>query len=289
MPWWRRKRPADPASFSLDEFVGDGDGREASPLELSRNPQAWQDKLTKVARRQTTPRELALSAFTLIRGGDLFESNRRPAPTPDDLLSRYASERLRLSSNGASQEVQDVALQGVLRVVEGNPAVCLRMMLAKPISVVIIPQGDDFRRYGFPANTNPRAAGIFYNRDQDDEALIGLREELILDKAWLMVHEMTHAVHLMGMTKKEREDIEALLVPVYRSRRWVEAVVAIYAERAFGAQYTDLELNAPDLYGKTRREWTDRAVFSLFMSELLRPRGQSMSRTQTPALGPRGT
>ena len=165
----------------------------------------------------------------------------------------------------------DAALAGVLRVVSGNPAICLRMMIAKPIVVSLIPKGQDFRAFDFPRNTNPRAAGIFYNKKEADSALIGLKEEYVLEKPWLMIHEMMHAVHLMGMTSKEREIIDTFLMPVYRSRRWIEEVVAIYAERAFGAQYTEHELASPDLYGKTRKEWKDGAVFSLFVSELLRP------------------
>ena len=268
----KAKAPAAPGGFSLDEFIDGSDGREASPLELARDPSRWQRELADVLKRaQPERRELALSAFTLLRGGDLFERARPPSRTEQHVLDTFSSERIRLRANGAAAEIQDAAMQGILRVVEGNPAVCMRMVLAKPIDLVIIPVGEDYRRFGFPPNTNPRAAGIFYNAEGLVAALIGLREELVLSKPWLMIHEMTHAVHLMGLTKKERDDIDARLVPVYRSRRWVEEVIAIYAERAFGAVYTDAELRSPDLYGKTRRQWTDRAVFSLFMAELLRP------------------
>jgi hypothetical protein len=176
-----------------------------------------------------------------------------------------------LIKNHAATPECSAAERGVLRVLEGNPAVCRRMLLAKSIDVVIIPKGDDFRRFGFPPNTNPWAAGIFWNAPKEDIALLGLREELILEKPWLMIHEMAHAVHFLGFTQAEREAIDKMLMPTYRSRRWVEEVLAIYAERAFGAQYTDEELASPDLYGKTRREWTDRAVFSLFIAELFRP------------------
>jgi hypothetical protein len=86
-----------------------------------------------------------------------------------------------------------------------------------------------------------------------------------------MIHEMTHAVHFLAFTQKEREDIDRSLMPVYLNRTWVEEAVAIYAEKAFGAKYNENELNAPGLYGKTRREWHDKHMFALFMSELLRP------------------
>lgn len=86
-----------------------------------------------------------------------------------------------------------------------------------------------------------------------------------------MVHEMAHAVHFLAFTESERQAIDQMLLPVYRSRRWVEEAVAIYAERAFGAEYGEDDLNAPGLYGKTRRDWSERHVFAQFMDELMRP------------------
>ena len=69
----------------------------------------------------------------------------------------------------------------------------------------------------------------------------------------------------------KRDKIDRMLMPVYRSKRWVEEAVAIYAERAFGAEYTEGDLRAPGLYGKTRRDWNPDHVFSLFTKELFRP------------------
>ncbi|MCC7382214.1 MAG: hypothetical protein IT384_10310 [Deltaproteobacteria bacterium] len=269
MALFRKRTPGAP---SLDEFIEGGAERTASPLELQGG--AWQGKLASITRTPASPSDLNLTAFTLVRGGDLFEAPRsaqRRAPTPSRLLDTYQEERLRLVANRVAPEEREAALQGILRVLSGNPAVCRRMLLARPIDVVLIPKDRDYREYGFPPSTNPNAAGIFWNDPKDERALIGLREERILEKPWLMVHEMMHAVHLIGFTVKERQDIDAMLMPVYRSRRWVEEAVAIYAERAFGAEYSERELAAPDLYGKTRREWTDRAVFALFIEELLRP------------------
>ena len=274
MGWWpwNNKDTKEPATLSLDEFLGDGESRDASPLDISSSSKNWQSKLSKVTEQSVEQRALQLTAFSLIRGGDLFErtGKQKHEKTSRALLEAYCAKKLLPQKNSVSSETMDVAIKGVLRVLAGNPAVCLRMMIAKPIQVNLIPQGEDFRAYEFPRHTNPRAAGIFYNKKDSDYALLGLREEYVLEKPWLMIHEMMHAVHLMGMTKNERDMIDKFLLPVYRSRRWVEEVVAIYAERAFGAQYTPEELASPDLYGKTRREWTDQAVFSLFISELLR-------------------
>lgn len=226
--------------------------------------------------RPTSRVDLALPAFTLIRGGDLFErggsTRTRRWASDASLLEVFRSEQLRVVDNGVDRTTVGLAVEGLVRVVAGNAALCRRMLLAKPIRAILIPRGSDFRLFGFPRHTNPRSAGIFWNRPEDAEALLGLREEYVKPKPWLMIHEMTHAVHLLGLTSEERADIERLLMPVYRSRIWVEEAVAIYAERVFGAQYTEDDMNAPGLYGKTRRDWDPQHVFSLFMRMLLMPR-----------------
>lgn len=271
MPFWRRR---DAGPLSLDEFVDGGQERAATPLDLRPGQGNWQSALAKLG-RGTTPKtaaELALPAFSLVRGGDLFEApSRKRVATPQGLLDGYAGSHLRLERNRVDPEVADAAMQGILRVLSGNPALCKRMLITRPIRLVLVPKGRDFREFGFPRHTNPRAAGIFWNAEQDEAASLGLREERILPKPWLMVHEMAHAVHLMGFTEKERGEIDRMLMPVYRSKRWVEEAVAIYAERAFGAEYTEDDLRAPGLYGKTRRDWNPQHVFSLFTEELFLP------------------
>lgn len=238
---------------SLDEFIGPGEERSPTLFEPS------------------IPPELALPAFTLLRGGDLFERKGKPPRTAPALVSEYAGDKMRIEAKRIAREERDAALEGVLRVLRGNPAVCRRMLKAKPIDLVVVPKGRDFRELGFPPNTNPAAAGIFWSSARAERAMLGLREEQILSRPHLMIHEMTHAVHFLAFTEKERASIDQALLPVYRNRRWVDEAVAIYAEKAFGAQYDEEELAAPGLYGKTRREWHDRHVFALFMKELLRP------------------
>jgi hypothetical protein len=262
------RRGGSSGAHALDEFVGDGEERAASPLDLKSKD--WQKRLASFSKKASAS-ELALSAFSLVRGGDLFERKSKPARTDPALLDTFLGEQIRFVGNKAAKEECEAATKGVLRVLAGNPALCKRMLLAKPIKLIIIPKGRDFREFEFPPHTNPHAAGIFWNSSKTEIALLGLREELIVAKPWLMVHEMTHAVHFLAFTQKEREDIDGMLLPVYRSRRWVEEAVAIYAERAFGAEYGEDELNAPGLYGKTRRDWNDQHVFALFIEELMRP------------------
>lgn len=260
-------------ALSLDEFVGDGAGRAASPLDLRPGHGDWQAALARLGSGAApkTAAELALPAFSLVRGGDMFESTRKPQPTPAGLLERYRKDRLQVERTGVERELVDLALQGCLRVLAGNPAIAKRMLIARPIALVVVPEGDDYRRYGFPRNTNPRAAGIFWNAPDEPIARLGLRAERIRPKPWLMVHEMAHAVHFLAFTTREREDVDRMLLPVYGTKRWVEEAFAIYAERAFGARYDDDDLRAPGWYGKTRRDWNAQHVFSLFVAELLRP------------------
>lgn len=255
----------------IDEFVGTGEARNATPLELGRG---WEARLSALTNKTAQPLDVSLPAFTLIKGGDLFQpSKKKPRlPTEPELLDRYKELRLRLIHNKVSATERETAMAGVMRVLAGNPALCRRMLLGKPIDLVLVPKGKDFRSYGFPPHTNPNALGIFWSSPKDERALVGLREEHIASKPYLMVHEMTHAVHFLALTAAEREAIDKHLLPTYRYQRWVEEVVAIHAERAFGAAYTPDDMRAPEPYGRVRREWTDRAVFSLFIDELLRPR-----------------
>ena len=77
---------------SDDEFLG-GSDRAPSPLDLTGR---WQEKLARLSKGPLDASHLALPAFTLLRGGDLFEGKKHPGPTPEPLLSAYEREQLRL-------------------------------------------------------------------------------------------------------------------------------------------------------------------------------------------------
>ncbi len=266
-----RARPKGTISF--DELL-EGEDRAAEPLDLApERARDWQKKLAEISRQKVEAPELALPAFTLVRGGDLFERAKAKAPVrgvPGELSTALES-RLRLVPNRAPAEERDAAWAGTMAVVSGNPALARRMLLAKPITLTIIPEGRDYRSYGFPRHTNPNAAGIFWNGTGEERAQIALREEWIVAKPYLAWHEMMHAVHLLAFTTREREMLDRFLLPVAVTRRRVEEVLAIYAERAMGADYGADDLGAPGIYGQTRRDWADRAVLAQFMRELLLP------------------
>lgn len=271
-----RRRQTDPGE--IEEFLGpEASARAPTPFKPGGD---WQTQLSKLGAPSAAANALTLSAFGLIRGGDAFEppASRAPERTPPPLLDAYRTRRLELEPHRAKAPVVDAAMAGLLSVLAGHPAICRRMLLAKSIRVVLAPEGSDFRSLGFPAHANPRALGLFYNDGRAETALLGLRQERILEAPHLMVHEMTHAVHFLGLSERERKDIDDFLLPVFRSRRVIEEVFAVYAECAFGARHTPLELEGSSVYARARREWNEGQVFARFVLELLRPPGRRQGR-----------
>ena len=96
MPLWRRRAAGE---VSLDEFAEGGEERAATPLDLRPGQGNWQAALAKLGKGAPpkTAAELALPAFSLVRGGDLFEApTRKRLPTPAELLETYAGSHLRV-------------------------------------------------------------------------------------------------------------------------------------------------------------------------------------------------
>jgi hypothetical protein len=276
MGLFRRRRDVTP---ELEEFLGsETEARAPTPFRPGTD---WQTQLAKLGSAPVAANGLSISAFGLIRGGDTYvpPESRVPERTSPALLSTYRERRLLLEAHRAKAPVIEAALQGVLSVLSGQPAVCRRMLLAKPVRLILAPEGADFRALGFPSHANPRALGLFYNDDRSTEALLGLRQERILDEPHLMVHEMTHAVHFLGLSSRERKDVDEFLLPVFLSRRVIEEVFAVYAECAFGARYRPEELSGESVYARARRDWHEDQVFARFVRELLKPATGTQGRT----------
>lgn len=268
MGLFRRPRPA-PAE--LEEFLGsEAEARAPTPFQPGTD---WQRELARLGSGGAAANALSIPAFSLIRGGDAYEPPRgRASPrTPAELLGAYRERKLILDPHRARAPVVEAAVSGLSMVLAGHPAVCRRMLLAKPIRLILAPEGGDFRALGFPAHANPRALGLFYNDERAGEALLGLRQERVLDEPHLMIHEMTHAVHFLAFTEMERRLVDEFLMPVFRSRRVIEEVLAVYAECAFGARYRPEELQGENVYARARRDWNEGQVFARFVKELLRP------------------
>lgn len=264
-------RRAKSAGVELEEFLGEGaEARAPTPFRPGTD---WKAQLGKLSAAPVSARALSISAFSLIRGGDAYEAprSRRPERTSPALLSAYQESRLVLEPHRAPAAVLEAAVRGVCSVLAGHPALCRRMLLAKPIRLILAPEGRDFRELGFPAHANPRAVGLFYNDERASHALLGLRQERVLAEPHLMVHEMTHAVHFLAFSAEERRWLDDFLLPVFRSRRVIEEVFAVYAECAFGARYRPEELAGSSVYARARRDWNEDQVFARFVRELLRP------------------
>lgn len=260
------------------EFGADGPGREASDFDLSARSADWMHRIGRAASATTAERALALPEFHLIRTGDHFEASPGQARARTDAatLSAYAKERLCFSS--ALPAAQRAALEkALLSVLSGHPALCRRMLLAKPIDVALVSEAVSFRALGFPPHTNERALGVFWNQRSTPLAKLAIRVEAFSLRPWIAVHEMMHAVYFLALTEAERASIQDLLLPVYRDRRWVEEAVAVYAERAMGATYLPEDLDAPPPYGPIRRDWRKNQVFAHFMEKLLRPQSVTMA------------
>ena len=112
MAFWRRARA--PGALSLDEFVGSGQERQASPLELDPRSGEWQRRLASFSLRKepASTSELALPAFTLIRGGDQFERARRRSASPQVLIDAYQDQKLFLKAPRIAREEREAAQAG---------------------------------------------------------------------------------------------------------------------------------------------------------------------------------
>ncbi len=119
-----KKKDKEPAGVSLDEFLGDGESRAASPFEINPKDRHWQARLAKLPAPVKSASELSLPAFFLIRDGDMFEaSGARAVKTSDALLDTYFDERLRFSKKGVAKAEIQLAQDGLRSVLAGNPAI----------------------------------------------------------------------------------------------------------------------------------------------------------------------
>ena len=211
---------------------------------------------------------LPLVAVTILSGGDAFEGGALPK---DALEKAEHWTKARLKFDGVASETKARVRAEAGRVLAGNPVLCQRMMEARPIHVDVLRKGESFLALGFPPSTNERASGLFWDHPSWAEARIALRQEHLDDDEVLVAHEVAHAVHALAFTAKERDVIYNVLRPTFVDRSSMDEAFAIYTEREFCKNFSELEKKAPGIYGFVRRQWNEDHLFTRFMRKLYFP------------------
>lgn len=212
-----------------------------------------------------------LAAFTLLEGGDVFE--RRGTPPSEGRLHavRWMERFVELAPHGADEAVVQRVRADMVRQLSGNPALVARMELARPLHVDLVPPKQPLSRYGFPRGLPASVSGLFWDRPDWQAARMALRQEHLAEDGHLVFHELAHAIYFLAFSAEERALIHRLQLPVYRSRRAVDEVFAIYSEREFIPAFREPDLRAPGIYGLARARWDVRHVFTRFVRHLYHP------------------
>lgn len=209
-----------------------------------------------------------LGAFAALRGaGDAFEGTRQ---APD---ARAAAEATRacFSIHGATAAEAKAIEATLTGMWTASPALAARVRHMKRVRVDVVPEGGRLSDVGFPPVMNERAAGVFWDKPEWPEAHVGLRAEHLAKEPILVVHEAAHALHHLAFTAEERALVDAVLMPVWRSRGDVDEVFAIYSEREFLERFGVDARRAPGVYGEARRQWRDDHLFTRFVRKLYFP------------------
>ena len=213
-----------------------------------------------------------LAAFSLLMGGDIFESVGARLPSDGKRRAQtYTRTHLQIQAHGSSSAAVESVRADVTRLIEGNLELISRLEVARPIQVELVPAGHPLSRYGFPRSAHPQAVGLFWDDPSWPTARMALRQEKLTTIPQLAIHEMAHAIHFIALTAPERELVYRLLLPTYRSRAAVDEVFAIYSEREFVGAFTPEDLRAPGIYGLARQRWSEDHVFTRFIRQLYAP------------------
>lgn len=231
-----------------------------------------QDTLKVEPLAESAGQRLPLHAFGLLETGDGFEvAGGVPPKDGRARAEAWVTKRVVVRANGAPQELVKVVQDEMVRQVLGNPQLVARLEAARSIEVDVVPERKTMAHFGFPKAASARAAGLFWDHPSWPVARIGLLARALESERVLVVHELAHAIFRLAFTRDEQERIYRLLLPVYRSRAWVDEAFAIYSEREFVPKFTDREDHAPGVYGLVRRRWDERHVFTRFVRALYHP------------------
>jgi hypothetical protein len=213
-------------------------------------------------------RDLPLTAFAVLTSGDAFDGGG--APTGGESAARqYVGACVTLAEHqvGSAERITG----DIVRQLSGNAQLSARMQRAKPVQIDVVPAGVAIASLGYPKAIARNASGIFWDCPSWERARLAVRADRLEAEPALVVHEMAHAIHYLGFTKKERQLIYGLLQPSFGSRAAMDEVFAIYSEREFLDSFSSDEKRAPGVYGFTRRQWNENHVFTRFVRKLYWP------------------
>ncbi len=217
-------------------------------------------------------RRLPLSAFTVLAGGDVFESGRGQPPADGPRRARaWFQAKVELKAHGAPAALLQRVEGDMVRQLAGNLPLIGRMEAARPLEVDLIPPGQPLARYGYPRSVSPRAAGLFWVQPEWARARIALRQDLLEREPHLVFHELAHAIQGLAFTEEENALVYRTLQRTYRVRSRMDEVFALYSEREFVPSVTAHDLRAPGVYGMARQRWNEEHVFTRFVRLLYFP------------------
>jgi hypothetical protein len=217
-------------------------------------------------------RRLPLSAFTLLAGGDVFESRGARAPADGPARARaYLKARVHMTAHGAAAEQLQRVEADIVRQLSGNLQLISRLEAARPIEIDFIPPGQPMARYGYPRAVSPQAVGLFWDHPDWERARIALRQDKLGEEPHLVFHELAHAIQGLAFTQEENELVYKTLKRTYRHRATMDEVFALYSEREFVPTVTAHDLKAPGVYGVARQRWNEEHVFTRFVRNLYFP------------------
>lgn len=217
-------------------------------------------------------RRLPLTAFTLLAGGDVFESrNGKPPPEGPTRARAYVKAKVTLVAHGAPAEQLQRVEGDIVRQLSGNLQLIGRMEASRPVAIDLIPPGQPMARYGYPRSVSPLAAGLFWDHPDWEKARIALRQDKLGSEPHLVFHEMAHAIQGLAFTQEENELVYRTMLRTYRGRAMVDEVFALYSEREFIPTVTGHDLRAPGVYGMARQRWNEEHLFTRFVRNLYFP------------------
>lgn len=215
-------------------------------------------------------RRFPLHAFNLLEAGDAFDpAPSTPAADARERAEEYVEGQLVFRNRSSTCEAH--VRSALIRQLGSSPMLVERLKRARPIQIDFIPTGHEMARYGYPRAVSRHASGLFWDHPSWPAARIAFRQEKLAGEPLLVIHEMAHAIQALAFTEAEREALDRVLLRTYRSHAAADEVFAIYSEREFTQGFSDEDLLAPGVYGRTRQRWSEDHLLTRFVRNLYFP------------------